>query len=1128
MNFIQKTKRTIIYRYISWFIYFISFLGLLLTSIFLVFGEKNNALLSNPNNLYYLLCLFTILFGGNLILQYFIYRKNDQAFLELNQSLKEVEQEIGITASSGKSHEIDMMTVSAALNYSLQNLNEKNTKLKSEIEKNERLSENISEFYRQMKTLREAELIFDFFEYEIKSSLLIFISGMITALADENELTEITAKDLFDNYKFSISLKDFNRYVSKCLNDNTDMNFECSVAGKGGKEHWLKFWGRPSKDKTRITGAITDITREVRGRNIEKERAIHDNITGFYNRNALSEVAGKAISECGEGESVVFVYIGLTGYQEFQERFGKVAGNSYIRVCAEVFKKFLTNNMIPLRWWGSDFLLLVKGVKSLRLFRKQAIDKISKVEKYIGEVDGIAVTFSMAVGYAASGIHGKTPAELLEYASFAEHEALREVAISPNEFNYERFEEAHKASLRRTFIKDIIDRNQLSVVFQPIVSLRTGELFGFEALSRPMNPIYSSIIELIDDAEASGHYVILEKRMVYNALDAYMERDIKFKDHFLFINTAPYATLDERDYNDIRDRYFGHMKVVFEVIERNRMEPEEINLRKSIVTKAGAKFALDDFGSGYSNHLALLALEPDIIKIDKELVQGIDIDLRKQHMLEDIISYARYRGTRVLAEGVETQGELETLCRMGIDYVQGYFTGRPSSVLAEPSEEAKRIIKSISHNNQIYLKQVYIMIEKSFSMVNEHLGCGLSIVMYLVLQLCKRLGYDRVKLSNMIITTMLHNIGVLYPGSKYRDPEEFDEISEHSIFAYLVYKEFSPCPEYARTILYHHKKYGVTGVVNNITIPDEAYLLSLAISIADTILNSKDSEINKKVISRLEMGNFKPEYKEVFEELCRENLLSRITTGDYRKELLSYIETINLSKAEIESVIRTFIYAISFRTSYHYSHPRVMETTVNVLGRMTKQNWHLLEKVRIAALLYNLGMLTMDKDEFEKEHTPEELHNILTKAVKKVNVILEEADLIDIINVFNAAAGEETFSGKHILMGKDIINGAKMLNIADIFSSIMEVKCSEYAIACLDAIEELKNISKNHELYLPMVELMEEYVEDIEARVKSSQADIDKHYNNIMSVYKKLKGILLDNSAQANQEPGFKKPVRGE
>ena len=1115
MEFLRKTKKLITFRYISWLIYFIAFAGLLSISLTLLTDECNDTII-NPNLIGILLCVFACLFGFNFVFQYLTFRKNDQAFTEFSQSLSQVEEEIGTSLIGDASYNIDMMTISALLNHSLQSLNEKNLRLKSEIERNERLSENISEFYRQMRTLRDSDLIFDFFEYDIKSSVFVFISGMITALADdENELTEITGQDLFKDYRFSINFEDFSRFVEKSISEDKDMNFECSVTGKENRVHWLKFWGRPSKDKTRITGTISDITSEVHMRELEKERAIHDNITGFYNRNALAEVAGKAIAECEEGEFVVFAYIGLTGYQEFQERFGMVAGNSYIRVCAEVFKKFITDKMIPLRWWGSDFLFLVKGVRSLRLFRRGAIAILNKLEKYIGEVDGIAVTFPMALGYAASGIHGNTPAELLEYASFAEHEVLREVAKSPNEFNKERFEDAHKASLRRTFIKDIIDRNQLSIAFQPIVSLRTGELFGFEALSRPMNPLYSNITELIDDAEASGHYIILEKRMVYNALDSYMERNPKYKDHYLFINTAPYATLDEKDYNDIRDRYFGHMKVVFEVIERNRMEPDEINLRKSIVTKAGAKFALDDFGSGYSNHLALLALEPDIIKIDRELVRKIDDDLRKQHMLEDIISYARYRGTRVLAEGVETQGELETLCRMGVDYAQGYFTGKPSTILTDPNPEALKIIKSISHKNQIDMRQVYIIIEKSLAFINKKLAENLSVTTFLMMKLGKRLGLEANKITGLVITSIFHDIGVLYPGCEEWEPGDSSGISAHSIFSYLLFKEFSPYPEYARIILYHHRKYpadginGINGIINNITIPDEAYLLSLAGAASEAITGSDSDSVYERVTSRIEGNGFKPEYKEAFKVLCQEGILSRIVSGEYRGDLLAYIKSIKISKAETESLIRTFIYAVSFRTPFNFSHPRVMETTVSLLGRMTKQNWNLLEKVRAAALLYNLGMLTMDRETFGKEHSPKELHDLLHKSVDNINEIMEEADLTDIVAMFKGAIGEKAVNGKHSLMGKDIISGSNMINIADIFTSLMEQRCSKYDISCTEVLEELKSLGRTENLYFPMIELMEDYIEDIEARIKATQAEFAKQYKNVISGFEKLKQFLI-------------------
>ncbi len=1111
MDFLQKIKKRINFRYISWFICLISFLGLMTVSILLFVNQKDNAVTNNPNILGWLLCAFSVLVGLTFLFQYLNLKKDDQVVTEFNQSLSKVEHEIGATLTNDISENSGMITISALLNRSINSLNEKNLRLKSEIERNERLSENINEFYRQMKTLRDAKLIFDFFEYDINNSVFIFISGMITALANENELTEITGQSLFNDYQFSINYDEFSQYVEKCISEDKDMDFECSVPGKEGRIHWLKFWGRPSKDKTRITGAVSDITSEVHGRNLEKERAIHDNITGFYNRNALAEVAGRAIAECAEGECVVFAYIGLTGYQEFQERFGMVAGNSYIRVCAEVFKKFIISQMITLRWWGSDFLVLVKGVKSLETFRENAIEIISKLEKYVGEVDGIAVTFPMALGYSASGIHSNSPAELLEYASFAEHEALREVAISPNEFNRERFEDAHRASLRRTFIKDIIDRNQLNIVFQPIVSLRTGELFGFEALSRPLNPIYGNIVELIEDAEASGHYVILEKRMVYNALDSYMTRDSKFKDHYLFINTAPYSTLDEKDYNDIRDRYFGHMKVVFEVVERNRMEPDEINLRKSIVTKAGAKFALDDFGTGYSNHLALLSLEPDIIKIDKELVRKIDVDLRKQHMLEDIISYARYRGTRVLAEGVETQEELETLCRMGIDFVQGFFTGKPNAVLSEPDPQAQKIIKSISHNNRIDMRQIYIIIEKSLALISKELAENLAITTFLMMNLGKRIGFDSDKITGLVITSIFRDVGVLYPGCEVWKSNS-NGISKHNIFSYLLFKEFSPYPEYASIILYHHKQYGINGVIDDITIPEEAYLLSMAGVVAEVVIEGEVENVYERVVAKIEENGFKPEYKEALIELCQEDILSRLVTGEYRKDLLVYIKSIKISKAETERLIRTFIYAVTFRTPSSFSHAKVMEMTVDLLGRMTKQSWNLLEKVRAAALLYNLGMLTMDKETFEKEHNPIELQRLLHRALSNVNEILEEADLMDIVAMFKGAISEKAVYGKHSLMGKDIIGGSKMINIADVFASIMEERCGRYEISCQDALEELKEICKTEDLYLPMIELMEDYIEDIEARIKANQAEFSKQYNNVISGFEKLKKFLIANN----------------
>ena len=238
-------------------------------------------------------------------------------------------------------------------------------------------------------------------------------------------------------------------------------------------------------------------------------------------------------------------------------------------------------------------------------------------------------------------------------------------------------------------------------------------------------------------------------------------------------------------------------------------------------------------------------------------------------------------------------------------------------------------------------------------------------------------------------------------------------------------------------------------------------------------------------------------------------MLFRSITGEYRVELLSYIGMIKLSKAEIMSLLRTFMNAITFRTPHSFAHAKTMETIVSLLGQMTKQNWHMMEKVRAASLLYNIGMLTLDEETFAKDHSPIELYSLLREAIKDINVIFKEAELIDIVDMFNATIGETTFSDKHMLMGKDIISGSKMINIADVLASLMEQRCSAYEISCRDTFDELKEISKTEDLYLPLIELMEDYVDDIEARVKSSRTEVEKQYRNVISGFEKLRRFLI-------------------
>ena len=229
-------------------------------------------------------------------------------------------------------------------------------------------------------------------------------------------------------------------------------------------------------------------------------------------------------------------------------------------------------------------------------------------------------------------------------------------------------------------------------------------------------------------------------------------------------------------------------------------------------------------------------------------MRGISTDLRKQHMLEDIISYARYRGTRVLG-GVETKEEMETLCRLGIDYAQGYYIGKPKSDLVEPEEKALEVIRTIGKNHVISLGNFLTTVRESMALVDEGIAKNALITTYLVMKMALKLKFRGDKLAGLITSTMLHDMGALSgKGGDWRNLEG-KVIPDHSLFAYLIMKEYFPYEQCAETVLYHHHPWSLRDTaIENISIPSEAYLISLADSVAGLILENPEICENEELL----------------------------------------------------------------------------------------------------------------------------------------------------------------------------------------------------------------------------------------------------------------------------------------
>jgi len=225
----------------------------------------------------------------------------------------------------------------------------------------------------------------------------------------------------------------------------------------------------------------------------------------------------------------------------------------------------------------------------------------------------------------------------------------------------------------------VIEQGQISVVYQPIFGLATGEVFGFEALARVESPDFPTLLELFQAASAGGCVAELgrlhRKQAVANC-----------PLHPLFINIFPtefdYGLLVQPD-----DAIFRHKCPVY--IEITESVPlshfEQCQDVLGELRKKGMLLAIDDLGAGYSNLRYVADLAPDFVKLDRNLIADVKDGSRQARLVAAIVHLCHQMGTQVVAEGIETVDELIIAQRAGAEYCQGYLLGRPS---AEPNGES--------------------------------------------------------------------------------------------------------------------------------------------------------------------------------------------------------------------------------------------------------------------------------------------------------------------------------------------------------------------------------------------------------------------------------------------------------
>lgn len=426
---------------------------------------------------------------------------------------------------------------------------------------------------------------------------------------------------------------------------------------------------------------MTKVRMELRDCSAAIESGVfRDTLTGLYNYSGFVNQADDILTELLRGGGHVDAYaVDVKNMSSINENYGRNTGDTVIIRIANAFSDVFSKTDTRVYYLGSaEFVILrltdsVKedeqvfaGVKeSLKAFAKDRGD-MPEIEFYKGHDGGDPQT-----------------ADQLE----------RIVNIAISRKNGYKFSSRRRGSMEEMTAEDrdtldrviyILDRNDIDYHFQPIVNTRTGEIYAYEALMRPVSDPYIAPPILLKFAEMAGRLYDVEKLTFTNVFRKLERPGYDPGSRKIFINSIPGIMLSAEDL----EGFAGYLddwgkNIVIELTEQTELSDEMLEKNKELFRRFDLKCAVDDYGTGYSNITNILRYMPDFVKIDRSLIAGIENSPQKQYFVKDITTFSHDNGIMTLAEGVETSEELAKIIEIGVDLVQGFYTARPGESMVE-------------------------------------------------------------------------------------------------------------------------------------------------------------------------------------------------------------------------------------------------------------------------------------------------------------------------------------------------------------------------------------------------------------------------------------------------------------
>jgi diguanylate cyclase (GGDEF)-like protein len=424
-------------------------------------------------------------------------------------------------------------------------------------------------------------------------------------------------------------------------------------------------------------------------------QAYHDPLTGLANRALFTDNVREALKG-GSGE-VGVLFIDLDDFKTVNDSLGHQAGDQLLIGAASRLRSCLRPEDVVARLGGDEFAVLVEDGRDAEAAAVIVARRIMDAFALPVAVGSESVSVYVSVGISTSKRREATAEELIRDADVAMYKAK-----TTGKGRFQVFHPSMGAAvLERHGLKEelrlAIERRELTLYFQPIVDLDTGELVAEEALVRWEHPRRGLVgpSEFVPLAEETGLILSLGQYVleaasrqahawqVQRALPGESGAEVAVHVNLSAVELRD-PQLIERVRSTLRRTGVDPRRLVFEVTETLLLdEPERAQATIAELRGLGVRFALDDFGTGYSSLSYLHTLPLDMLKIAKSFVDGLARGGREASFVRMIIELARTLGVSVIAEGIETQEQAAALVSLECDYGQGFYLGRPRPVSSE-------------------------------------------------------------------------------------------------------------------------------------------------------------------------------------------------------------------------------------------------------------------------------------------------------------------------------------------------------------------------------------------------------------------------------------------------------------